>query len=347
MRVRASIIIWVWGLVLLSSISLSAQELTLDNHLPYGRDSLIVYKLPYISATDTGTNCVWDFSELSIDSATTISADYFFPLSTDTTSIGLHREHSNKYFHVKNDTLWQTGYETSLTHMHYSYPIALFRFPFAYGDTINSILEGNGQYCHLIPLLVEGTNSTCIDAIGKLILPEDTFANTVRVHTLMQYQEKNNPQHKMREERYCWYSPYCRYPLLESVQAKNIRQTDTTSFAATYYTPQEPMTIPVREQAPLEQETAESSPDSLITNVSYLPNPVYTNLNIRYTLIRSAQVYISVHYNGGVMTFQTTPKQETEGEKIVYVNMSGMPTGAYAVYIHADDTIVSGNIIKL
>lgn len=107
------------------------------------------------------------------------------------------------------------------------------------------------------------------------------------------------------------------------------------------------MNIPVREQAPLEQETAESSPDSLITNVSYLPNPVYTNLNIRYTLIRSAQVYISVHYNGGVMTFQTTPKQETEGEKIVYVNMSGMPTGAYAVYIHADDTIVSGNIIKL
>lgn len=70
--------------------------------------------------------------------------------------------------------------------------------------------------------MVEGTNSTCIDAIGKLILPEDTFANTVRVHTLMQYQEKNNPQHKMREERYCWYSPYCRYPLLESVQAKNI-----------------------------------------------------------------------------------------------------------------------------
>ena len=347
MRVCANSISWIWGLVLLSPLSISAHELTLGNHLPRGRDSLLVYKLPYIAATDTGGNCVWDFSRLSLDSATTISADFFLPLLTDTTRIGLHREHSNYYFHITQDTLWQTGYETSLTHMHYSNPIALLHFPFAYGDTINSIFEGNGQYCHLIPLSVEGTNSTCIDAIGKLILPEDTFANTVQVHVQMQYFEKNKPLHKIFEERHLWYAPYCRYPLLENVLTNYIKQTDTITIAATYYNPQEPMAIPIREQLLLESERDEALSDSIVTNVSYLPNPVYTDLNIQYTLIRAAQVYISVHYNGGAMTFQTTPKQETEGEKIVYVNMSGMPTGAYVVYIHADDTIVSGNIIKL
>ena len=347
MRMRINFIRWIWSLVVLGSISLSAQELTLNNHLPHGRDSLLVYKLPYIAATDTGRNCVWDFSDLPLDSATTISADYFWPLSTDTTRIGLHREHSNYYFQITQDTLWQTGYETSLTHMHYSNSIAMLRFPFTYGDTLNSLFEGDGQYCHLIPLAVEGISMTCIDAIGRLMLPEDTFSNTVRVHAQMQYYEKINPQHKMFEDRYFWYAPYCSYPLLETVLAKDCRQNDTISYAAMYYNPQEPTIIPTRERSPQEKEPDEALQDSLITNVSYQPNPVYTSLNIQYTLIRPAQVYISLHYNGGAMTYQTPLKQETDGEKSVYVNMSGMPTGAYVVYIHADDTIASGNIIKL
>ena len=347
MRVRASIIIWIWGLALLSPISLSAQELTLDNHLPLGRDSLIVYKLPYISNTDTGTNCVWNFSELSVDSATTIAADFFFPISEDTTHIGLHREHSNKYFHVKNDTLWQTGYETSRAFMKYSSPIKLFRFPFLLGDSIGGDFEGTGQYCHITPLSIEGENSTRADAVGCLILPGDTFRDVLRVHMHTQYLEKNCTQNWVREERYFWYSPYCRYPLIETVQILTSKEMDTVSFASSYYYPQKPHSFPSQTLAKQDNETEIIQSDSVVTNVYYFPNPVYNDVQIHYTLTRSAKIFISLHYNGGITTYQTPVYEQVEGLYSISINMSGMPRGAYVVYVHADEAILSGNLIKL
>lgn len=318
-----------------------AQILTAERHTPISTDSLQVYKLSYIQVTDSGTNCIWDFSGLPIDSAEIIDVDYYAP---DAASIGLHREHSNLYYHLAQDTLWQTGYETSRAHVQYLSPMPVLKFPFECGDSLGGAAIGKGQYCHILPISTEGTYSVSADATGRLILPELTLDSALRLHSVFQYQDSKR-RTAVKEERYIWYSLYCRYPLLESTRVCAVHGTDTAIAAATYYNPQEPENIPLPREE--EQDIDESFTDSIVTNIAFLPSPVYSDLHVNYTLTRAAGVYISVHYNGGTTTYQTPLRQEDEGEHTTIIHMSGLPIGSYVVYIHADDTIVSGNIIKL
>lgn len=336
-------ILLIWFMLL--PTYMSAQVLTAEHQMPCHRDSFEVYKMTYVTMGDSGQNCTWDFSNLPVDSAEVISVEHYASAGTDTTYIGVHREHANRHYHFVHDTLWLTGYETSRTHVRYKVPIPWLCFPIAYGDSACGIFEGKGQYCHIMPLSIEGQFSAYVDAAGRLILPDMVADSALRVHSRMDYMDPIHPHTQIREECFRWYSPYCRYPLLEAVHVQTFKNTDTVSFASLYYFPQEENDVPLRKR--VQQDSIIVNKDSLITDVTYLPNPVFANLNISYTLVRAAQVYISLHYNGGATTYQTPVRLEEEGQHLVSVNMSGLPAGSYAVYIHADDTIVSGNVIKL
>ena len=325
---------------------MSAQILTRASHSPLTSDSLLVYKVAYVAPSDTGQNCVWNFSGLSTDSAEMVDVNYYPASEEDTTLIGLHREHANYYYKNAGDTLWQAGYETSRAIMRYTTPIASLCFPFAFGDTLCGTLEGQGQYCHMTPLAVEGSIKTCVDGTGRLITPDDTIDGALRTHMLMTYSEKMHPQNIVREERLAWYSLFCRYPLVESVTVQTIKNSDTVTFASTYYYPQE-QDEELRRQYEEEHMIANAVEDTLVSNIRFTPNPVYNNVQIKYELARPAKVYISLHYNGGMTTHQTPMHQEEEGEHTVEINMSNMPVGSYAVYIHADDVVASGSLIKL
>ena len=322
---------------------MSAQILTRASHSPLTSDSLLVYKMAYVAPPDTGKNCIWDFSNLSTDSAETIDVEYYATNQEDSTYFGLHREHTNYYYHIIKDTLWQTGYETSRALMNYAPQVPLLRYPFACKDSLHKVFVGDGKLCRKGSMSVDGTISVKADATGYLILPEDTIYPALRVRTLIEYSETKHLQNRVREERFAWYSPYCRYPMIESVLTQTLTDTTTVSFASTYYYPQE-QDEELRKQYMEEEEIVE---DSLVSNIQITPNPVYDNVQIGYTLARPAQVYISLHYNGGLTTYQSSPHQEEEGDHSVYVNMSGMPVGSYVVYIHADDVIANGSLIKL
>lgn len=324
---------------------MSAQILTAERQMPCYRDSFEVYKMPYVTPGDNGQNCTWDFSNLPVDSAEVVSVEHYASSGTDTMYMGVHREHANRYYHFAQDTLWLTGYETSRTQVRYKTPLPWLRFPFAYGDSVSGTFSGKGQYCHIMPLTPEGQYSACADAVGCLVLPDIVIDSALRVHSRIQQYDNVHSHARVMEDCYSWYSPYCRYPLLEAVHVQTFKNTDTVSFASLYYFPQEEKDVPLRKR--VQQDSIIMNKDSLITDVTYLPNPVFANLNISYTLVHAAQVYISLHYNGGATTYQTPVRLEEEGQHSVSVNMSGLPAGSYAVYIHADDTVVSGNVIKL
>ena len=127
---------------------------------------------------------------------------------------------------------------------------------------------------------------------------------------------------------------------------QTIHNQDTVILASAYLYQQEQEDIPAYNPR-REDESELLAADGLVTNVSYSPNPVYRDVQIKYELAQPAMVYISLHYNGGATTYQTTLHQEEAGEHILPVNMSGMPIGTYVVYIHANDIVVSGNLIKL
>lgn len=340
---RFLLVILVWVCLIVTAQSY-AQTITFERHMPHTSDSLLAYKLPYIAVTDSGRNCIWDFSHLPMDSAEIIEINHYAP-SADTMIVGLHRERANYYYHCVHDTLWMTGFENAHTHVRYSDPFPLLKYPFVYGDSLGGTYSGKGQYCHILPVRTEGTCSVHADAMGKLILPDMEIDSVLRVHTSMQYYESTHLRNLITEKRYDWYSPSCRYPLLETVFVQTIKDNDTVAFADSYYIPQEQIDYFSRKEK--EEDSLIENVENLITDISFMPNPVYTDLQVSYSLIRPARVYISVHYNGGVTTFQTPVRFEEEGAHSVFVNMSGMPFGSYVVYIHADDTVASGSVIKL
>lgn len=343
-------LLYLWGTVLLLPMPVAAQVLTAEHHRPYRTDSMSMYKLPYVDVADSGQHCVWDFSNLSTDSAETVNADFYGLSEADTTLIGLHRERANFYYHYMSDTLWMTGYENARAHVQYSTPIPLLRFPLSYGDTLYGPFFGAGQYCHLVPLSTQGTSVTTADAIGRLVLPDMTVDTTLRVHTRMRYR-MNDDSTWVQEEHYRWYGALYRYPLWETRRVETIRDTTLTLWASSYYLPQDPERVQEEsktpQRSPEEEMNTEEKAEILVQDVSYLPNPVYADLQISYSLIRSARVYISLHHNGGLSTYQTPVHTEDAGAHSVTVHMSGLPIGTYVVYIHADDMVVSGNIIKL
>lgn len=327
------------------SMTLSAQELNMQKHLPYVTDTLWAYKLPYTELNDSSKNCMWDVSRLSLDSATIIDICYFAPNVTNVATIGMYRERSNYYYNVKNDTLWMTGYESSQVTMHFDTSLPIISFPFAYGDSISWDFEGSGQYCHTMPIRIKGLLKIKADAIGELALPGVLIDSVLRIHTQVKYKEKSEKHYLAQEDSYQWYSPYCRYPLLETRKVQTFNGKDTILFATTYYYPQEQENLPTPSN--INKQENVWAKDSLISNVAYLPNPVYSDLYVHFSLARDAQVFVSLHYNGGTTTYQTPLQQKTSGEYTIHVPTAGLPIGNYVVYIHADDMVVSGNIIKL
>ena len=324
------------------SADVRAQKIS-QRHIPLLTDSLDVYKLPAISIGNGGGNCIWDFSELDVSTAPQISEDYFSP-TANLGSIGLHRENANHYFVIEQDTLRLMGYETSDKHIRYLSSIPMMAYPFAYGDSLVYSFTGEGQYCHILSFPLKGKCVVRAEGKGQLILPDMTIDSVLRLHTFISYTDTLQPFSIMQEERYQWYSLYCRYPILENIVSRAIKGNDTISVSYAYYYPQEQENMPVHRQ--IKEEDIPGA-DSLITQVAYLPNPVQTDLQIHYTLIRPAQVYISLHYNGGATVYQTPIQLEEEGMHSATIHMAGLPLGTYVVYIHADDTIVSGNVIKL
>lgn len=326
--------------------AVNAQVLTAEQHMPNRTDSLFLYKLPAFDFSGNNGNEIWDFSSLVVDNAPQVSAD-FFP-SSETESFGLHQEKVNFYYCLVSDTLYLKGYESSHKRVRFSAPVPLLAFPFACGDSLVRHYRGEGQYCHQIPFSIEGTSVATIDTTGQLLLPDNiTIDSALRVHFFTEHTESLQ-QTIMRTDRYQWYSPYSRYPLLESVTESSIKGQDTTLIACAYYYPPEQADLEhIHQMRQIQEDTIIELLDSLITDVQYMPNPVYTALEVTYHLARAAHVYISLHYNGGAMTYQTPIRWEEDGAHSTSINMSGMQVGTYVVYIHADDQVISGNIIKL
>ena len=333
------------------SLSLSAQspQLTTATHVPIASDSLVIYQIPYRSVTDSGNNCVWDFSRPAQPPIERY-ADYYRPVPNDTAHIAKHFYGANRYYHLSADTLFITGYETPTFAIRYTAPEKQLVFPFRYGDSIHSTFAGTGEYAHRTTFAVKGYTTIHADAMGKLILPAMTIDTALRIHTTRCYTATEQDTAIITTDIYQWFSPLYRYPLLETICERTTTRNDSTGVTLAFYhepieldTQNESNTHPVEWQS--EDTTSEAS--MVFTNASFLPNPVHDMLHISYTLSRDAQIYFSVHYSGGTCFHLSAPVQQTAGNHHETIDMTVFPTGNYVLYIHVDDTILSQPVIKL
>lgn len=292
-----------------------------------------------------GRDVVWDFRSLAEPQETTRYISLVSP--DDSLQVCVHEHHARTYYVLQGDTLFCRGYENALTRMDYSHCEPVLRFPFGYGDTLSGGFAGTGEYCHRLPFTVHGHTHTEADGIGTLLLPDVQVKNVLRVHRCRTWSEIYGGETNMQEDIWQWYVSQCPYPLLEALRLT--QQTEKTdSILLSFVCLLQSVTDEDQEDSPWQdKETDDSMSESLLSRVSFLPNPVQTVLHISYRLATDAEVYVSVHYGGGVCMYRTPTIKETGGAHSISLDMSAFPTGNYVLYIHADTEVISETVIKL
>ena len=342
-----------------SRIAQTSQRLSTDRNAYRADDQIVKQQVEYRDPGSSGRALFWDFSMLQpINEKYTLN--YSIPDSSLMTRL-CGTEHNTRYYYLQqHDSLWATGFENSTTLMEYLVPELRMKFPYSYGDTLFSFFSGNGEYCHRLPLKVKGYTRTLADAEGDLLLPQrTTVKKALRVHSLRHYTETGKDSVEMTLDTYSWYAAGIRYPVFESVKtivSKCLKKQteyqaastkDTTVFTTSFYYPPELQTSQVQtDSIPVDQTNALQGVSAVFTEAQLMPNPVLDNLYLTYKLTRPAQVWFTVHNNTGIPLCQTAPQNQNEGYNNTTINMGGLLTGVYSLYVHVDDMVMKLNVVK-
>lgn len=212
---------------------------------------------------------------------------------------------------------------------------------------------------------IKGWTRVEADASGQLKLPDGiTIQNTLRTHTTRHYTETGKDNVGITLDIYTWYAKNVRHPVFESIKttlhssrSSGRRGRDEVSeeevknkaifYISFYYAPEE-----LTEQTDLLNSDIDiygnpiPEAEKIFTEARMLPNPVVSNLNIDYRLMRQAQIWFSVHNNIGIPMRQTNPQALNEGYHQTQIPMSGLVTGTYIIYVHVDDLVIRRAVVK-
>lgn len=320
-------------------------------------DKLIKQQVEYKDPGSSGRELSWDFS-MTHEVNDEYELSYFIPDSSKMDTLCGLEHNSRYYFQLKNDTLFSLGFENSNTKIDYLNPEAKLKFPFNYGDTLYSEFNGLGEYSHFQVIKVNGYTKVVADAIGKMKLPNNELIDdALRIRTFRHYMETGRDSVEMTIDSYSWYGKQYRYPLFESIKTTLNRKgdsktefgesyNDTIIYTTSFYYPPELQTDQSLTDSTLLKENSPMGPYQIFTEACYQPNPVETNLYIKYKLTQPAQIWFSVHNSMGLPIKQTTPKSQMEGFNQETINMSGLMPGGYELYVHVDDMVIREVIIK-
>lgn len=319
-------------------------------------DHLVKKQVEYKDPGSNGRELTWDFSFLkSLNEEYTL--DYFIPDSARMDTLCGMEHRTRYYYYQHNDSLWAIGFENATTMMEYRQPELRLKFPFAYGDTLFSYFEGTGEYSHHLPLAVKGYTRVVADAEGTLLLPHnEEVKKALRVFTSRYYTQVGKDSLQMKIDTYAWYAAGIRYPVFESIRTDLIKRKgkgdggasvrDTTIFTTSFYYPPELQTSQVETEPLPEEELPLSGIEAVFTEAQFMPNPVESDLNISYKLTRDARIWFSVHNSVGIPVYQSTPQELSAGYHNVQVNMAMQVKGAYTLYVHVDDMVMSRVVVK-
>lgn len=190
----------------------------------------------------TGDNVVWDFSSCKILNAKRYTV---FKNSHDNVGgIFASGAKSNHLYALNEDILNILMSENNLQKVSYRMPEQVVDFSLKLGDRRTSVFDGCYNYCDIRFCHIFGQKELSVIGRGTFIMPSGVcLKNVVLLHDVkktlldnisvqddsMSYAYVNalsftsdsiesrirKGQSGSQTERYCWYSPYIRYPLLE------------------------------------------------------------------------------------------------------------------------------------
>ena len=317
-----------------TSLSVLSQSptLTMLNSGPQPGDVFISY---YADTTGVGfgaagTNQVWDFSNLVVD--TLVHYEFYvspnsslIPAATGAYTNGgthftyLNVNESGESILGESD---QIPYSVPVYSMIYSDPVILLTYPFKYPDSIYNTVAG------IIPPYLEsgsrkGTSSTTADGYGILRLPAGIFNNVLRVKIIQDFRDSiltgTPPVTSFKithYEEYHWYDGVHKTPVFEIL--KSLISVNDTFFSG---------------KAVLLGKGLNGISDGNEIGMTFdlYPNPAINRINLNFNLGKKSFAEFSILTTTGTEVLKDKAVWFDAGQHNRSINVSSLSRGLYLV----------------
>lgn len=328
-------------------------QITLSNatHAPQIDDS---YELTVADTTgitidpgSAGANVTWDFSGL-------ISTSKLYSYNVvDVSSTTDGASYPNATIAVQEDTVKYFYYNvgTSVLEYHgskqffaiaeavvpYSDPAKTLEYPFTYNSTLQDGFAASYTIQSIINVEKDGTIDVLADGYGQLILPDETYDNTLRVKTTEFTKDSativaTQVIIEMAILTYTWYSLDFRHPLL--IVSDTITSMDggspTEVTSARYY------------------DASSNIPDNVQETSLYLkffPNPAQNKIYLNYNIISRSHIKLFLYNQIGGKVREIVNKEQQEGNYQLEVNLGNLTKGVYYMQMHSNENVITKKLI--
>lgn len=193
------------------------------------------------SLGDRGENCVWELPSARKD------GNYFRQtviLRND--SLTIVEGDLMLHYIATDKELSMRGYQTRDLYSVQDRLTPELKYPFAYGDSIAGTFSRKTVYYDTFPIEEEGSCYTVCDGRGNLTDGNDTLRDVLRVHhhstIISEYdnEDGDDVEHvvsEVAEDKYLWYCPGCRYPVMDTrviTCKENGKTVSDTTFTSLY-----------------------------------------------------------------------------------------------------------------
>ena len=350
-----------WGLAL--TLGVSSQNLLTKDDIGFRAGDFERRSIAYFDPGNSGSNCLWDFSDLDI-------AEKTQTIVQTIDSLGQMTVTDNKqmtYYEMRGDSLLEIGHETPLKEMSYYKTPCSMKYPMALGDSISKTFEGFGVYCGDHYYKEKGVCNVIVDGIGDIILSEtDTLRNALRVYKLRSYsiamdmeplKLDSSELKQVIEERYEWYVKGFNKPVLETITCSsysNLSPLGTTQYAF--------CNLPDFSMLDLENHQSGNSNNESNSNdnnnndedgqnsqqdvIHYSVNVNGNHVNIEYALDADANITMLLANNMG-MLFMSNHFSQGAGEGYhADFDIGSLRPGVYVLYINVNGKVYQEKIRK-
>lgn len=271
------------------------------------------------------------------------------------------------YYKFKNDTLSLTGHENPIVRLTYPEPLMANVFPLNYNDEYSSQYISKGIYSNSLKISSSGNIKIKADAYGKIILPTgDTISPVLRVKTT-QIVHKSDKSFTLNDsiqpeygnnviETYKWYAKGYRYPVFETIH--NILN-DTLLFGTSFFLPPQEQQTGIEDSLnrdlinllwDIEKKNPSQNRESntynksnienkLKINCTVYPNPVKSDLIVKYTIKKPSNINISLYSSDGKLAFKTEKELSSSGTYSENIDFRDFPQDSYLLLITEDKEI--------
>lgn len=348
------------GLVLSPITSAAQNILSQATNMPQSGDSIAKELVEYVHVISDKEDAVWDFSDLETQGT------YYVKYDTIGDYLTAYDQRESLKYHLRNDSLFLTGYESPMVRMDYHRPQLSMPFNLQLGQSVVSNYQGEGTYCGTHSERTVGLQRITADSEGTLILSEkDTLRNTFCLYSVatesirLNRDSCRNDSDNLKQvitERCQWYARGYRYPVFETVTSStydNLNHVATKQYA--YRCPphlQIELNDSVNERIRLadrqssvnrnnagENGTAGHDNQDGDNGFSYQVDVKSNNVTITYSLEQAAEIHVLVVDVMGTVYRDEQQYNSAGSGYSMSIDCSGLRHGQYILYINVNGFI--------